>query len=91
MTSDTFLLPNAPPIPGLAFRHFRGPDDYHHMAAIARASAVVDGTERADTAEELATFHAHLINFDLSRDLIFAEVDAGEGREPETIGYSRGT
>ena len=91
MTSDTFLLPNAPAIPGLAFRHFRDPDDYHYMAAIARASAVVDGTERADTAEQLATLHAHLPNFDLSTDMIFAEVDAGDGRGPEAIGYSRGT
>ena len=90
MTSDTILLPDAPAIPGLVFRHFHPPDDYHHMASIARASAVVDGTERADTAEELANLYAHLTNSDPYTDMIFAEIDPGDGQEPEVIGYSRG-
>jgi ribosomal protein S18 acetylase RimI-like enzyme len=91
MVSDTILLPDAPPIPGLVFRHFRAPADYAHMAGITRASAAVDGTERADTAEELANFFAHLTNCDPSTDMIFAQVDPGDGRQPETIGYSRGS
>lgn len=91
MIHDAILLPNAPAIPGLDFRRFRAPEDYHNMAAITRASAVVDGTERADTAEELANFFAHLTNCDPLTDMIFAEVDSGDGREPEVIGYSRGT
>jgi ribosomal protein S18 acetylase RimI-like enzyme len=91
MIPDTIVLPDAPPIPGLVFRHIRMPEDFHHMAAITRACAVVDGTERADTAEELASFFAHLTNCDPSTDMIFAQVDHGDGREPETISYSRGT
>jgi mycothiol synthase len=91
MTPDTFLLPDAPAIPGLAFRHFRAPDDYHYMASITRDSAVVDGTERADTAEELANYFAHLTNCDPLTDMIVAEVDPGDGHEPQAIGYSRGT
>ncbi len=61
------------------------------MASITRVSAEVDGTERADTPEELEKFFAHLTNCDPYTDMIFAEVDPGDGRDPEVIGYSRGT
>ncbi len=91
MSSDAIQLPDAPPVPGLGFRHFRGGDDFKHMATIARLSAEVDDTERADTPEELENFFAHLTNCDPYTDMIFAEVDPGDGGEPEVIGYSRGT
>ena len=91
MISDTIQPPDAPAIPGLRFRHFRGGDDYRHMATITRVSAEVDDTERADTPEELEKFFAHLTNCDPYTDMIFAEADPGDGREPEVIGYSRGT
>ena len=91
MISDAIELPDAPGIPGLRFRHFRGGDDFHHMAAIIRASAEVDNTERADTPEELEKYFAHLTNCDPYTDMIFAEVDPGDGRDSEVIGYSRGT
>jgi ribosomal protein S18 acetylase RimI-like enzyme len=91
MTTDEIQLPDAPGIPGLRFRHFRGGRDFEHMATIVRLSAEVDGTERADTPEELEAFFAHLTNCDPYTDMIFAEIDPGGGREPEAIGYSRGT
>ncbi len=91
MISDAIQLPDAPRIHGLRFRHFRGGDDFNHMASITRVSAETDDTERADTPEELANFFAHLTNCDPYTDMIFAEVDSGDGREPEVIGYSRGT
>ena len=83
MTSDAIQLPDAPGIPGLRFRHFRGGRDFHHMATITRASAEVDGTERADTPEELEKWFAHLTNCDPYTDMIFAEVDPGEAGELE--------
>ena len=61
------------------------------MSTIIRASAEVDDTERADTPEELENFFAHLTNCDPYTDMIFAEVDPGDGGEPQVIGYSRGT
>jgi len=91
MKSEAIQLPDAPGIPGLRFRHFRAGRDFEHMAAIVRLSAEVDGTERADTAEELEKYFAHLTNCDPYTDMIFAEVDPGDGRETEVIGYSRGT
>jgi mycothiol synthase len=91
MNSDVIQLPDAPGIQGLRFRHFRGGRDYSHMATITRVSAEADDTERADTPEELEKWFAHLTNCDPYTDMIFAEVDAGDGRDPEVIGYSRGT
>ena len=91
MIADAIQPPQAPGVPGLRFRHFRGGRDYGHMASITRLSAHVDGTDHADTPEELETFFAHLTNCDPYTDMIFAEVDSGDGRDPEVIGYSRGT
>lgn len=90
MNSDAIELPDAPEIRGLRFRHFRGGRDFSHMATIIRASAEADDTERSDTPEELEHFFAHLTNCDPYTDMIFAEVDPGDGREPDVIGYSRG-
>lgn len=61
------------------------------MSTIVRVSAEVDDTERADTPEELENFFAHLTNCDPYTDMIFAEVDPGDGHDPEVIGYSRGS
>jgi mycothiol synthase len=91
MIADAIQLPDAPGIHGLRFRHFRGGRDFNHMATIIRVSAEVDDTERADTPEELEHFFAHLTNCDPYTDMIFAEVDPGDGGEAEVIGYSRGT
>jgi ribosomal protein S18 acetylase RimI-like enzyme len=90
MNSDAIQLPDAPGIHGLRFRRFRAGEDFRHMSTILRVSAEVDGTERAETPEELQTLFAHLTNCDPYTDMIFAEVDPGDGREPEVIGYSRG-
>ncbi|MEI2689269.1 MAG: GNAT family N-acetyltransferase [Anaerolineae bacterium] len=83
MTTDQLSVAGTPAIPGLAFRRFRGPDDYPKMAAAILASAEADKIERADTAEDIARAYAHLSNCDPYRDMIFVEVDA------EVIGYSR--
>ncbi len=88
---DVIFLPYAPLVPGLSFRHFRPPDDFQHMARIIRDAARLDGTERADTAEEIAYNYAHLTNCDPATDLILVEVASGNGRPPEVVAYSRVT
>jgi hypothetical protein len=60
MTSDTILLPDAPAIPGLRFRHFGGASDYPKMAEAIRAASEEDGIGRADTAEAVANTYEHL-------------------------------
>jgi hypothetical protein len=79
MNSDAIELPDAPGIQGLRFRRFRGGENYRHMSTIIRVSAEADDTQRADTPEELETSFAHLTNCDPYTDMIFAEVDAGDG------------
>jgi ribosomal protein S18 acetylase RimI-like enzyme len=82
--NDTIILTDAPAVPGLVFRHFRGKSDYPHMAAVIGASADADGIERADSAEDIAAAYAHLSNSDPARDMIFAEIDG------EVASYGRG-
>ena len=84
MSNDQMILPNAPAIPGLCFRPFRGASDYPHMVDVIAASAEIDRIERADTIEDLKNSYAHLTHSDPYCDMIFAEI-AGE-----VIGYARG-
>jgi mycothiol synthase len=83
-TSDFIQIVDAPAIAGLAFRHFRGPEDYPKMVAVIAASAEADKIERVDTVEEVANGYSHLVNCDPYQDMLFAEVN------DEVIGYSRG-
>lgn len=81
---DWIEIKDAPAVPGLSFRHFRGPGDYPHMAAVVTASSEVDQTERVTSVEELARDYASLTNCDPYQDMIFAEING------EVVGYARG-
>ncbi len=48
---DAIQVPGAPAIPGLVFRHFRGPADFPAMVAAVNASEAADGEERVVTLE----------------------------------------
>ncbi len=77
-------LDDAPAIPGLRFRRFRGPVDYPIMAVIINANHRVNGVDHASTnAEDVARNYDHLLNSDPARDILFAEVNG------EAVGYSR--
>jgi mycothiol synthase len=83
-TKDLINIADAPAIPGLAFRHFRGAEDYPKMVAVIAASAEADKMERVDSVDDIANAYVHLVNCDPYQDMIFAEVNN------EIIGYSRG-
>ncbi len=83
-TKDSIDIPDAPAIPGLAFRHFRGAEDYPQMVAVIAASAEADKMERVDSVEDITNAYSHLVNCDPYQDMIFAEINN------EVIGYSRG-
>ncbi len=85
MSVLSLSLPDAPAIPGLTFRTFRGPADFPGMVVVYDACRPVDGYEWPTTAEDLARTFAHLEHCDPYHDMIFAEI-AGE-----TIGYGRGS
>jgi mycothiol synthase len=79
----TIVLADAPTIPGLIFRCFRGELDYPSMVAVIEGSKEVDGLERTDTVQDVARFYDNLVNCDPYQDMLFAEVDG------DVIGYSR--
>jgi mycothiol synthase len=81
--NDTITLPNAPQIPGLVFRHFRGEADYPHMAALIAACKVADQVERSTSIADIAHTYKHLENCDPQTDMLFAEVDG------QVIAYGR--
>lgn len=82
-TKDSIDISDAPSIAGLAFRYFRGAEDYPRMVAVISASTEADKIERVDTVEDIANNYSHLVNCDPYQDMIFAEVNN------EVIGYSR--
>lgn len=73
----------APPVPGLSVRSFRGPDDYPAMLRVIESSKTADGVERSDTIEQIATNYEHLERCDPYRDMLFVEIDG------TTVGYTR--
>ena len=44
-TRESVTLPDAPAIPGLRFRHFRGDEDYPAILAVNNGSKIADGLE----------------------------------------------
>jgi mycothiol synthase len=83
LMTDVIVLPDAPAIPGLAFRRFRGKTDYPKMLAVLQGSKDADQIEEVDTLEDLTNSYAHLVNCDPHQDMLFVEV-AGD-----VVGYAR--
>ncbi|MFO7664047.1 MAG: GNAT family N-acetyltransferase [Chloroflexota bacterium] len=73
--THTLTLPGAPDVPGLVFRHFRGPDDFAAIAAIGNASRMADGSEWIVTADEVKLEFEHLEHFDPAQDILMAELE----------------
>ena len=68
-------LPGAPSIPGLAFRMYRGPEDFPGMLEVYRAAHAADGLEDVTSLEDFGRNYATLVNCDPTRDLVIAEID----------------
>ena len=71
---DIISLPDAPAIPGLRFRHFRGDSDFPLMVAVLEASGPVDQPDHIPTVEELAHRFSNLKNCDPYQDVLVAEI-----------------
>lgn len=82
MVDDQIDVVDAPAIPGLTFRRFRGDSDYPKMAAVIAASAEADGIERVDSVDEVRNSYQHLVNSNPAADMVLAEIDG------EVVGYS---
>src|SRR6476469_5600906 len=89
MSSETVAgnyinLPDAPAVPGLKFRTFRGPEDYPALTAVNNGSKIADQIDNdLHTVETLTYVHTYAPNFDQYRDLFIAEVNG------EMVGYQR--
>jgi GNAT superfamily N-acetyltransferase len=81
---DAINLPNAPDVPGLVFRRFRGESDYAVLAAVGNASRAADGWDWVLTADDVAREFAHLVNSDPAQDMLIAEIDGA------LVGFTRG-
>jgi mycothiol synthase len=71
----TIDIPEAPPIEGLRFRLYRGPEDIPAIAAVGRAAAEADGDNDPWSVARLRVEYANLTNSDPTRDCVLAEVD----------------
>jgi mycothiol synthase len=80
---DAIGIPEAPPIPGLRFRHYRGRADHPAMARINTVVRRANGGIEVILPEQLDADYAHLPNCDLGRDLVAVEIDG------ELVGYGR--
>lgn len=67
-------LPDAPPIPGLEFRHWRGPADIPEMVRVCQAARDADGDTQSESVEGMSNRLANLTNGDPEDDLLIAEV-----------------
>lgn len=83
-TDDRIVVQDAPDVPGLYFRRFRGEKDYPSMVAVIEGSKQADGIDRTDTVENVTATYRHLVNCDPYKDMLFAEM------EGQVIGFGRG-
>lgn len=79
----TLFLPDAPTVPGLTFRFFRGEADFPAMVEVFEASKTLDELDFVITLDDIKRQFTHLENCDPYRDMLIAEVDG------EMVAYSR--
>ena len=80
---DRSEVPGAPPVPGQAFRRYRGEEDIEHFVEVYNNCRQVDGFDWVMTMEKLRNEYTNMVNFDPAQDLILAEVDG------KVVGYAR--
>lgn len=85
MADDSLMIPEAPDLPGLHFRRFRGESDFPGMVSVLEGSKAADGIEEVDTVETMTRSYANLKNCDPNQDIAIVEADG------KTIGYKRVT
>jgi mycothiol synthase len=81
--ADGIEVPGDPGVPGLAFRRFRGPEDFPGMVESNMAARDAYGIEDTVSVAAMASDYAHLTNSDLVDDLLIVELDE------RIVGYSR--
>jgi GNAT superfamily N-acetyltransferase len=84
---DTVEIIEAPPIAGLAFRHYRGEQDLPAMLDILQSSCISDQDDDQDdvheSLEDLTNQYRYLVNCDPYQDVLIAEVNG------QVVAYGR--
>jgi mycothiol synthase len=75
LRGEPISVSDAPPIPGLSFRHFAGPSDYAGIAALRVACALQDGSSEMPTEADVANYFEHPWFTDPYRDTVVAEAN----------------
>ena len=70
----TFTIPEAPAIPGLRFRHYRGPADHPAMLDVRNAAHLAGGLNDLATLEGMDVWYAGLTNCDPEEDRVLVEL-----------------
>jgi mycothiol synthase len=83
MTTEYISITEAPQIPGLRFRGFRGEEDFPKMLAVIDGSKDMDGIERSETLEDITNNYKYLTNCDPFTDMLFTEVNG------QPVAYNR--
>jgi len=79
------FLADLPDVPGLAFRGFRGDEDFPHIARVLNDACAADGIDRVERTEDVERTYAHMDNCDPLTDMVFAEIDG------DPVAYGRVT
>ncbi|MCJ7702569.1 MAG: GNAT family N-acetyltransferase [Anaerolineales bacterium] len=74
-TKTLIHVPEAPPIPGLIFRHYMGASDLEAIVALNNQVYEADQTGEVETVEQLAHHFKHLKNCDPFEDILLAEIE----------------
>jgi hypothetical protein len=64
LENSLVFVKDAPSLPGLTFRGFRGDSDFPLMAGIIMGCKDEDDIERVETAEDIQQNYRHLVNCD---------------------------
>jgi mycothiol synthase len=83
IAEEQIVVPDAPEIPGLIFRHFRGAEDFPAMAEVADAHSEAAGVDSVTTVEDMARDYANLKNSDPATDIVMIEING------KLVGYKR--
>jgi len=75
LINDRIHVPNAPEIPGLSFRAWRGESDLPLMLAVITGCKDEDKVERSETLENITNNYSHLEHCDPFQDMLIAEIN----------------
>jgi mycothiol synthase len=70
----TVQVADAPPIPGLSFRHAT-PADWEAVAEVLNHARRADGIDEVRSGDDMAAEYADSESFELGRDMLLAEID----------------